>query len=450
MTEQPPKTLGAMTDESVLRIEYMDIEQIKPNPENPKDHDVGAIVESIGRFQYLNPMAINEHTGYLVYGHGRLKSLLAMKAEGRKPPANVIAKHGRWYAPVIRGIHLTDDEEMAYTIADNQMTFLGGWDEPKLLESLKEIAGPTGDGPGLEGTGFTPEDIDHLARLLNPPEGGEPLPHIDQAERLQRKWGTEEGQLWVIPSVSVRGLEHRIHCGDATNSDHISRLMGDRRAAAVISDPPYGIDHQRHRSGKRTRPDLEDDESAKEHYDLIGGDALTGDAFAEFLTNAWKALAPNVNDDAAWYIWHASNNREMVRRSLLEVGVEDHQEIIWVKDNFYMGRQDYHWQHETALYGWKKSHNFYGERNQSTVWEIRRDRKMLHPTIKPVALYMRPMRNNTRHGEVIVDPFAGTGPVVLAAERTGRVGYANELAPKYVAVILQRCREMGLEPRLEE
>lgn len=450
MTEAPPLSLGALQEEGAIWIEYMDIQQLQPDPENPKDHDIGALTESVGRFGYLNPMAINEETKTLIYGHGRWKTLMGSLERRDNVPAHVFDRHGTWYAPVVRGIHLDPASGLAYVIADNQMTFLGGWDDPKLLVNLKELGGPTGDGPGLRGTGFAPEDIDHLARMLNPPEGGEPLPHIDQAERLRSKWGTDVGQLWIIPSVTVPGIEHRLVCGDATNSDHIGLLFGARRAACIITDPPYGIDHVRHRSGKRTRPTEGDEDSEKEHYDEIGGDALSGPEFETFITKSFKTIAEHTNDDAAWYVWHASHKREVVRRSLAAAGIEEHQEIIWVKDNFYMGRQDYHWQHETALYGWKTKHNFYGERNQSTVWEIRRDRKMLHPTIKPVALYMRPCRNNTRHGEVVADPFAGTGPVILAAERTGRLGLANELAPKYVAVILERCREMGLQPRLEE
>jgi DNA modification methylase len=443
-----PASLGALQEEGAIWIEYIDITTLKIDPDNPKDHDIGALTQSIGRFGYLNPMAINEETGTLIYGHGRLESLLLGLERNEHPPAHVFARHDTWYAPVVRGVHLDPDTGLAYIIADNQMTFLGGWDEPKLLSNLKRIAGPTGEGPGLMGTGFTAEDMDHIARALEPSEGAEPLPHIDQAERLKSKWGTEHGQLWEIPSTSVHGLVHRLLCGDAADKVALAYLMGDRLAAVVMTDPPYGIDHQRHRSGKRSRAKKGDAQSESEHYDLIGGDALTGEAYRDFLFNAFTALRNHVANDAAWYVWHASNNRELVRLALASAGVREHQEICWVKDNFYMGRQDYHWRHESAIYGWGDKHQFYGERNQSTVWEVHRDRKLLHPTIKPMALYMKACRNNTRHGEIIVDTFAGTGPAILAAERTGRVGYCMELAPKYVAVILQRCREMGLEPEL--
>ena len=450
MTETPPLSLGAITGERGIWIEYMDIMQLVPDPENPKDHDLGAIGESFNRFGFLAPMAINEETGRLIYGHGRLKELVAKHQRHEPAPENIIAQDGTWYGPVVRGIHLDSRNAMAYVIADNQLTFLGGWNEPRLLENLKDLAGPAGEGPGLRGTGFDPEDIDRLERLLKPTDAEGPLPHIDQAGRLQSKWGTQVGQLWVVPSVAVPGATHRVFCGDATNHDHIAALMQGRIAGLVVTDPPYGIDHQRHRSGKRTKPKEGDEESEREHYDLIGGDALSGQEFEEFITAAFRNVADFVAGDAAWYVWHATTGREAKANALAAIGVQVHQELVWKKDNFYMGRQDYHWQHENCLYGWKDKHNFYGERNQSTVWEVRRDRKMLHPTIKPVALYMTPCRNNLHHGEIVLDPFAGTGPVIIAAERTGRVGYANELSPKYVAVILQRCREMGLEPVLEE
>jgi len=438
-----------VTDQQGIWIEYMDIRALVPDPDNPKDHDVGAIDESVNVFGFVNPMGINEESGLVIFGHGRLKDLLGKQDRGERPPGNVRLEDGRWLAPVVRGVHLDAEKAKAYVIADNQLTFLGGWNEPKLLANLIELAGPAKIGIGLRGTGFAPDDIDRLERLLNPSDHDDPIPHVDLAAKLQSKWGTVVGQLWRVPSKAVAGVEHRIFCGDCTVPEHIDALMGDRTAALVVTDPPYGIDHIRHRSGKRTRPQEGDEDSEREHYPAIGGDALTGKEFEEFMTGAFRNVVRHVADDAAWYVWHAADNREAVARAMATVGVQVHQEIVWKKDNFYMGRQDYHWQHETALYGWRGKHNFYGARNQSTVWEIRRDKKMMHPTIKPVALYMIPMRNNTHHGEIVLDPFGGSGPVVLGAERTGRLGYALELSPGYVAVILQRCRDMGLEPLLD-
>ena len=430
-------------------IEYMDIRDLVPDPDNPKDHDIGAIDESIAEFGFVNPMGINEETGMLIFGHGRLKGLLQKQARHAAPPPNITEQDGRWFAPVVRGLRLTPDRAKAYVIADNQVTFLGGWNEPKLLENLLQLGGPTGTEPGLRGTGFAAEDVDRLSRLLNPSDHEAGL-HIDVAERLQKKWGTERGQLWISPSKVVEGIEHRIFCGDATSEADLARLMFGRTASLIFTDPPYGVDHVRHRSGKRSRPKKGDEDSQREHYEKIGGDALTGLEFEQFLIQSFKAAIPHMTADASWYIWHASASRPSFLRALEAVGVNVHQEIIWKKENFYIGRQDYHWQHEPCLYGWRDKHNFYGDRKQSTVWEVRRDRKMLHPTIKPVALYMIGIRNNTSHGEAVLDPFAGSGPIVLAAERTGRAGYALELSPKYVAVILQRCREMGMEPKLEE
>ena len=131
-----------MTDQQGIWIEYMDIRALVPDPDNPKDHDVGAIDESVNVFGFVNPMGINEESGLVIFGHGRLKDLLGKQDRGERPPGNVRLEDGRWLAPVVRGVHLDAEKAKAYVIADNQLTFLGGWNEPKLLANLIELAGP--------------------------------------------------------------------------------------------------------------------------------------------------------------------------------------------------------------------------------------------------------------------------------------------------------------------
>ncbi len=173
----------------------------------------------------------------------------------------------------------------------------------------------------------------------------------------------------------------------------------------------------------------------------IENDDLDASQLQAFLTDAFSAALPHVADDAAWYVWHASITRPAFLAALSAVGVAVHQEIVWIKESFQFSRSDYHWRHEPCLYGWRERHEFLGERNQSTVWEVARQTDHEHPTTKPLELWERPMRNHLQPGEICLDLFAGSGTAVIAAERTGATAYAMELDPRYASVILERWEQ---------
>jgi hypothetical protein len=155
------------TDEGEVYIEYTRLDEIHRDPQNPKDHDLGALGQSFKRFGYVLPMAVNENTGLLMAGHGRLDQLEAMRIGGMEPPTRIKTddQDGMWLAPVIRGIRMSPEDGKAYVIADNRLVELGGWNEPMLVERLIEIAG--GDAEQmLLGTGFDAEDLDRMIALI--------------------------------------------------------------------------------------------------------------------------------------------------------------------------------------------------------------------------------------------------------------------------------------------
>jgi len=203
-----------------LRLEYLPLASLRPAARNPKKHQVETVRASMGRFGYVAPMILNESTGRLVAGHGRIESLRKAKAEGKAPPSRIRIHNGDWLVPVVRGVAFTDDREAeAYLLADNQTTILGGWND----DELQEIINSLGVEDALAGTGFEDMFEDGL-------EQDDPTDLIDQAAELQKKWRTARGQLWLIG-------KHRLLCGDSTSESDVRRLMNGKRACLFAHRP---------------------------------------------------------------------------------------------------------------------------------------------------------------------------------------------------------------------
>ncbi len=271
----------------------------------------------------------------------------------------------------------------------------------------------------------------------------DPGADIDRAAELQVKWQTERGQVWEIPSLNCKGKAHRLMCGDSTEPNDLSLLMAQTKAALFATDPPYGIDYDSaglHRN--------------ETHYDAIQQDDLKDDKYQAWLEMVFLAWSPFLRENAAWYLWHPMLTQgyfAAAAAAAAEVIIS--RQIIWVKPQFIFGRGEYHWMHELCFYGWRQGHRppFFGEHNQTTVWSMGYDgnrNNRDHPTQKPVGLWLTPMQNHTKQGEVCAEPFSGSGTQLVAAEQLGRVCYGMEIEPKYVAVALERIAKMGLEPRL--
>ena len=429
-----------------LRVEYHPLSVLVRAPRNPKTHDLGALSQSFRRFGYIAPMVLNETTGRLVVGHGRLDALQQAKAAGQKPPARVkLGPKGEWLVPVIRGVAFkTDQEAEAYLIADNQHTLLGAWDDTQLSQVLADLA--TQD--ALTGTGFDRDDVDALLRQVGGNGMSAPEPRLDQAKALQKQWQTALGQLWEI-----RG--HRLLCGDAANRHDVARLMGSDRAGLMNTDPPYGVAYA---NEERPRPGVAKPRVAKPR---VAKDDLRDEALQQFLESVFSvATGYALKPTAAWYLWHAHLTQGFFAAAAAAAAdVILHRQIIWVKPVLLLGRGHYHWKHEPCFMGWVKGHGppdygrGHGERDQTTVWEVasvsQSDRRGFnHATPKPVGLFSIPLVKHLKAGAIAYEPFAGSGPQFVAAELLHRRCFGLEIEPSYVAVTLQRLADMGLTPKL--
>jgi site-specific DNA-methyltransferase (adenine-specific) len=220
------------------------------------------------------------------------------------------------------------------------------------------------------------------------------------------------------------GGNHRLLCGDSTKPEDVARLTAGATADIIWTDPPYGVAYV----GK-TKDAL-----------TISNDETDPEATKKLVAAA-LALAP-LKPGGSFYIASPSGWEELLfRQALEEVGLRLRQVLIWSKDRFVMGRQDYHWRHESILYGWKDgaAHYFIDDRTQDTVWEIPRPSASEdHPTTKPVELVTRALTNSSHPGEVVYEPFSGSGTTIIAAESLGRRCLAIELDPTYVRVAIDR------------
>ena len=307
----------------------------------------------------------------------------------------------------------------------------GDWHEDQLAEMVYQMAA---DGSDVKLLGI--ED-DELARLLGltGAGGNEGLTDPDEVpENVPTR--SKPGDLWLLG-------EHRVLCGDATKADDVARLMNGARAVLMNTDPPYGVAYtdetrvaaERAHGRPQRMPKWEDG---------IENDERTGEDIQPFLEDVFRvAVVQALRPDAAWYLWHAQMTQAFFAAAAAAAALLLHRQIIWVKPSLLFGFGDYHWRHELCFYGWVQGNRppFYGERNQTSVWELTHDTAngdRVHPTQKPVELFAIPIRNHVRSGEVVYEPFLGSGSQLIAAERFGARCYGLEIEPKYVDVIVQR------------
>mgnify|MGYP000330098119 CR=1 FL=1 len=422
-------------------IDYMRLADLARAPRNPKDHDAELIQASLRRFGYVEAIAIDERTGRLVAGHGRLDELERGMAAGEDLPEGLEADEtGHWLVPVQRGWASTDDAEAeAYVVTSNQGTIAGGWKPAELVDVLSDLAA----GPGLDGVGFDNDALEDLRAGLQP----EPAPartDPDDAPPEPATPHSRPGDLWLCGP-------HRVLCGDSRDPAAIARVLDGADADAVWTDPPYGVDYV------GTAGSFEGDDAAG-----------LEDLLTTVLGNTHQATRPG----ACWYVaGPAGPNGLTFGKVLTDLGVW-RQTIVWVKDRFVLGRGDYHYRHEllyagdqpedpqpmpsedgeppeTVAYGWTAgaAHRPPPDRKQDTVWAVPRPMASKdHPTMKPVELIERALANSTTPGQLVLDPFGGSGSTLIAAHRLGRRAAIIELAPGYTDVICRRWAEHTGQP----
>ena len=394
-----------MIDANNLQLQYRPVDVLIPYCRNARTHSdaqVAQIAASIVEFGWTNPVLVDGDNG-VVAGHGRL---LAARKLGL---ANV---------PVIELAHLSPTQKRAYILADNRIAENAGWDDELLRIELAELQESDFD---LALTGFDADELlDILAGEETTTEGQN---DEDAAPEVPETPVSQPGDVWICG-------KHRVLCGDATVEESYRMLLGDERAAMIFQDPPYNVDYANTPKDKLRgthRPILNDN---------------LGDGFHDFLLAALKpALA---RCDGAIYIAMSSSELDTLQSAFRAAGGKWSTFIIWAKNTFTLGRSDYQRQYEPILYGWPEGarRHWCGDRDQGDVWQIKKPLKNdLHPTMKPVELVERAIRNSSRPGDSVLDPFAGSGTTLIAAEKSGRRAWLMELDPKYVDVIVRRWQE---------
>lgn len=432
---------------------------LRPWERNYNRGDVHAIAASIQRWGFNGALRVwdgsLDEPGTVIAGNHTYLALLQLKDEGADPPMHVgIAGDGDWLVDCIDVSHLSFREAEAFAISDNRTAALAEPDDTKLLALLREIPGED-----LEATGYDIDDVENLMRRMGELEDDRPAApeaRLDRLKELKEEWGTAPGQLWVIPSATCPGREHRIVCGDSTDGATIERLMAGERAVLFATDPPYLVDYDgtNHPTAQGTgaREKRIANKDWDEVYDDKWDDASQG---AELYRGFIRAAVEHaIATDAAWYCWHASRRQAMLEGVWEEFGAFVHQQIIWAKSRGVLTRSWYLWSHEPCFFGWIRGQKpkRVADNHPGSVWQVATadaDTTGDHPTSKPTALWELPIEQHTSRGDLIYEPFSGSGTALVAAERTGRIAYACELQPAFVAVALDRLTQMGLAPRLE-
>ena len=427
-----------------LEVTMVPIEELVMYEGNAKLHDadqIEQIAESIDEFEFSDPIGAwhdGDGNAVIVEGHGRYLAA---------------AKLGIEELPVIFLDHLTDEERRSYGLVHNQLTMSSGFDVDALGAELDSIT--TID---MEKYGFIDaEDMD----LEELPDNKEPEPVAD------RDHGTEVrlGDRWVLG-------DHVLVCGDSTTAEAYELLMGDEEADLLLTDPPYNVDY----GGKNERLN-QTDRGGRIQKDIANDSFSSDDEFTEFLADSIGMAMASLKAGGSFYVWFAVRKTPSVYEAMARIGAEVRQELYWLKNMFVIGRQDYQWQTEPCVYGWKDGapHWFADTRSERNFIDqlkdvdsmseeqlrealrlvasgeafetdlIREDKPQvsdLHPTMKPVSLFQRLIRNSSREGEVVLDPFGGSGTTLIACESMGRRARVIEIDPEYCSKIIGRWEDM--------
>lgn len=413
------------------KIIYRKLSEFKPLKNNPRyitDRDFNILCESIKtlpKYFEARPILLSDRTGELIIIAGNMRYQAAKKIGLEQVPTYLIEG-------------LTEEKEKEIIIRDNVQN--GKWDF--------EILANDWDLDQIESWGVDIPDVD-----LDPePEEAEE-DNFDVESNMPKNPVSKIGDIYRLG-------RHRLVCGDATIAEHLDALMDGKSANAYITDPPYNVDY--HSADGKS----------------IENDKMGDSQFQEFLVAAFTQADRVMRKGAAYYIWHSESEGYNFRTAAIRAGWKLRQALIWVKNNIVIGRQDYQWKHESCLYGWKDgaAHYFTTDRTQVTVQredfdidklskddmrELLRDilhnipstiieedkplRSAEHPTMKPVKLIGRIMKNSTRLTDIVLDNFGGSGTTIIAAEQLGRTCYMMELDPAYCDVIIKRWEELTQE-----
>lgn len=420
------------------KYENIAIEKLIPYENNARTHSqeqIEKIARSMQEFGFINPVLVDSKLN-IIAGHGRILGAKQL---------------GMTEVPCLFIEDLTEEQKRAYILADNRLAEDAGWDKELLRVELDELRKLNFD---ITITGFELDDIaidDDFTIIEDDYE-------IDTEKEPTSKLG----ELYKLGN-------HYLMCGDSTDKADVKKLIGDTEIDLVVTDPPYNVNY----GEKATYIN-------KYGYDFseksIKNDNMTDADFLEFLTKAFNNMRQILKPGGVFYIWHASGTVLEFETALRNNNMKSRQHLIWNKNTFVLSRQDYHWKHEECLYGWKEGegHYFVDDRTQSTVFEDDVDLDKMnkdelknllkdlledkvsttvmnenkptvseeHPTMKPIKLIARHIRNSSKINEKVCDLFGGSGTTLIACEQLNRQCYMMEFDPKYIDVIINRWEKM--------
>ncbi|MGG1650077.1 DNA modification methylase [Paenibacillus sp. NRS-1780] len=382
-----------------MEIRFVNVETLNPYIKNARNNEkaVDYVATSIQSYGFKNPILIDSNNE-IIAGHTRL---LAAKKLGLKQ------------VPTILVDDLTPEQAKAFRIADNKTAEYADWNFELLAQELEELKLADYD---LSLTGFDMSECEKLLDTLHEDTADEDDFNVEEA--LPEHPITGKGDIWLLG-------KHRLMCGDSTNPQDIATLMDGKKARLIVTDPPYNVDY----TGK-TKNALK-----------IENDKMDNNQFYDFLLAAYTRMFEVADDGASIYVFHADSEGLNFRKAFIEAGFKLAQCCIWAKQAMVLGHSQYHWMHEPVLYGWKPTggHYWNSDRKQTTLWQFDRPfRNEFHPTMKPIPLISYPIKNSSKLGDIVFDPFGGSGSTLIACEDTDRICYTSELDPKYVDVIVNR------------
>lgn len=425
-------------------IEHLATDALIPYARNSRTHSpeqVAQLARSIEQFGFTNPVLIDEHNT-LIAGHGRVMAAQRL---------------GLAVVPAIRLLHLSDAQRRAYVIADKKLAEQAGWNVAMLTREVEDLMAEHFD---ISLLGFGDDELAELLGEASPGADGAGKTDIEDAPPLKPDPVTRTGDVWLLG-------QHRVVCGDSTSMANLGRLMQNVEADMCWTDPPYNVAYET-KAGKIANDDLGDKE------------------FRAFLVSAFNAAFAVLKPGGAIYVAHADTEGLNFRSAFATAGFKLSGCLVWRKNSLVLGRSDYQWQHEPILYGWKPgaAHQWFGGRKQTTIldlaqttslfrlrfdgkYEIQLGESVLivdgdakveellpsvinedkpsrnegHPTMKPVALVERMLRNNAKKGAVVLDLFGGSGSTLMACEKLAMKARLSELDPGYCDVIVNRWQD---------